>query len=157
MILGTGAELGRSATVLLNIIRTMLARGRVGAAGAAHGEPVQRAIGAQVCVVPAVQLRAQIADLWRVLGGCRLRIEQRPDRVAQPGQRPEFAGLAAGYLVRPFGAVEDPGERPVVQGPDVAVGLGRPGRGRLRLGSGSGRRGCPGESARLVRQPPFIS
>ena len=125
----------------------LLARGRVGAPGAAHGEPVQRAVGAQVGVVAAVQLRAQLADPRRVLGGCRLRIEQRPHRVAQAGQRPELAGLAAGYLVGPFGAVEDPGERPVVQGPDIAVGLAGPGRGGLRPGSGSGCRGCPGESA----------
>ena len=128
----------------------------VGAAGAADREPVQRPVGAQVGVVAAVQLRAQLGDLRGVVGGRGLGVEQRPRGVPQlRAAARSSGGLAAGDLVRPLGAVDDPGERAVGVGPDKAVGLLRAdqaglGRRPFRPGAGAVQvsRADPGASPR---------
>ena len=74
---------------------------RVGAAGAPLGEPVDRPEGMQVAVIPASQVRAQLADLRRVLRRGRLGVQQGAGGVAQPQQCPQFGGLAGGYGVGP--------------------------------------------------------
>jgi hypothetical protein len=76
-------------------LRQLLLTGlRVGPAGAPLREPVDGPEGIQVAVIPAPQIRAQLADLRCVLRRCRLGVQQGADGVAQPQQCLQFGSLA---------------------------------------------------------------
>ena len=79
-----------------------LAGGRVGAAGPAQREPVQRPVSPDVLVIVAGQLSAQAFGI----AGCRRgelasACSRRNGGVAQPQQCAQLSGLGAGHLERP--------------------------------------------------------
>ena len=101
----------------------LLAGLRAGPAGAPLGVAVERAVGGEVGVIPAVQVTAQLADLGGVFGRSCLGVQQRPGGVPQAQQVPQLGGLAAGNLMRPLKPVHDPGERAVAGGAQVPLDL----------------------------------
>ena len=99
----------------------VLAGGRVNAAGAPIGDPVDRSPPLGVGVVAGVELPAQPVDMRGILDRSGLGGQQRHSAVTQPEQGGEFAGLAGRDPMFNELAVDDDAEPAVVGHLDVAV------------------------------------